>query len=250
MKKSQSKKEHKGFYAALGVCILAIAAAVYIGINGMMNRLNEDQTLDLSEPESTQSEKTSDWNYPSTKDITKDTTKEVTKPESDIPTEQPKTEVSMAEQVVNPVQEQPIEQTQATALQFMMPLEGEILNPFSNGDLVKSKTLKEWRTHDGVDVKAVADTPVKCIADGTIEEIKEDPMWGVCISVAHTGNYVSYYYGLKPNIDVKVGQEVKVGDVLGAVGNTTEIEIAEDSHLHFGVKKEGVWIDPMSLMAA
>ena len=34
-----------------------------------------------------------------------------------------------------------------------------IFNPYSNGELVKSKTLNEWRTHDGVDIKADIATP-------------------------------------------------------------------------------------------
>ena len=36
---------------------------------------------------------------------------------------------------------------------FVMPLKGKIINPFSNGELVKSETLGYWETHDGVDIK-------------------------------------------------------------------------------------------------
>ena len=47
---------------------------------------------------------------------------------------------------------------------------------------------------------------------------------------------------------MKKGAEVKVGDIVGYVGNTAEIEIAEDSHLHFAMKKNDEWIDPMGLI--
>jgi murein DD-endopeptidase MepM/ murein hydrolase activator NlpD len=55
------------------------------------------------------------------------------------------------------------------------------------------------------------------------------------------------YFGLAQNVTVSVGQEVASGDVIGSVGDTAEIEIAESPHLHFGVRKNGEWIDPLSL---
>lgn len=229
MKKVMSKKGHKTFYAALGICMIAIAAAVYLGVSGMVKQLEQDQTLELS-----QQAEDADWNYPSTQDVNK--------PEENI--EKDTSSVSMAEEISQP--ESSVQETAAPALTFMMPLEGEVINTFSNGELVKSKTLNEWRTHDGIDLKAPADTPVKSMGDGTVQEVTEDPMWGTCVSVAHSNNYVSFYKGLKPAVQVQAGQTVKVGDVLGAVGNTAEIEVSEESHLHFGVQKDGQWIDPMS----
>ena len=80
-----------------------------------------------------------------------------------------------------------------------MPLEGETSNDYSNGELVKSKTLNEWRTHDGIDLKAAANTPVKAVADGTVESITEDAMWGVTVTVSHQNGYESIYCGLKPS---------------------------------------------------
>lgn len=229
MKKAMSKKGHRTFYVALGICMIAIAAAIYLGVSGMMKQLDQDQTMELS-----QQTDDAEWNYPTTEDVNK--------PEEDVAKEQPS--VSMAEEIPSQP-EQTQETAAAPALQFMMPLEGEVINTFSNGELVKSKTLNEWRTHDGVDLKAPADTPVKAMGDGTVQEITEDPMWGTCVSIAHSNNYVSFYKGLKPAVQVQAGQTVSVGEVIGAVGNTAEIEVAEDSHLHFGVQKDGQWVDPV-----
>ena len=72
-------------------------------------------------------------------------------------------------------------------------------------------------------------------------------MWGMCITVTHDGGYSSHYYGLSANTEVRKDQQVKVGDVLGYVGNTAQAELAEDSHLHFAVRKDDAWIDPLSL---
>lgn len=233
MKKSQGKSS-KGFYLALALCIIGIGVAVYLGVSSMMEQLTQDETQNLEQPQSSQS----DWSYPKTENVNKT--------ESEVPVIEEETP-SIAEEV--PVTVEPAQPVATpTTLQFMMPVEGEVTNSFSNGELVKSKTLNEWRTHDGLDISAAADTPVKAAADGIIDSVTEDPMWGVCVTVSHNGNYVSYYNGLKPNVDVKVGQTVKIGDVIGAVGNTAEIELAEVSHLHFAVKQDGEWIDPAGLM--
>ena len=72
-------------------------------------------------------------------------------------------------------------------------------------------------------------------------------MWGTTVTIEHADGIVSYYANLKSAVSVKQGQQVKMGAVIGAVGETAEIEQAEESHLHFGVKKDGEWIDPMSL---
>lgn len=231
----------KVFYVALGLCIVAVGVAVYIGVNGTLNNLSKDGTENLKNT-SSQETSSSDWAYPNTAEVNKN--------QSDLPESSPSQPSSVTPQA--PKQEAPAntvqEQTPVVAPQFAMPLSGDVINSFSNGELVKSKTLKEWRTHDGVDLKAAANTPVKCAADGKVEEIIEDPMWGVCVTITHNDGYVSYYKGLKPSVDVKVGQELKVADVIGYVGNTAEIEIGEDSHLHFAMKKADVWIDPLSVM--
>ena len=49
-------------------------------------------------------------------------------------------------------------------------------------------------------------------------------------------------------MSVKEGDEVNAGEVIGAVGDTAQAEVAELSHLHFGLKKNGQWIDLSSLL--
>ena len=68
--------------------------------------------------------------------------------------------------------------TPATPESFILPVEGAVTNPYSQGELVKSKTLGEWRTHDGIDLAAADGTPVVSIADGLVEAVREDARWG------------------------------------------------------------------------
>lgn len=127
-----------------------------------------------------------------------------------------------------------------------MPVPGEVvLNPFSNGELVKSETLGIWKTHDGVDLQADVGTSVKAMTGGTVTEVKNDAMWGNCITIDHGEGVVGYYCNLSSAVNVKEGDIVDAGEAIGVVGNTAEAEISMQPHLHFALKQNGKWIDPM-----
>ena len=135
-----------------------------------------------------------------------------------------------------------------TKCKFFMPIKGEIIQEFSKGELVKSETMGDWRTHDGIDIAAKQSTPVKAAADGTVCEINNDNIWGTCIVIDHGSGMKSYYFGLNEKIQVKLDQSVKSGDVIGSVGTSNQLESALPEHLHFGMKKEEVWVDPMDYL--
>lgn len=128
----------------------------------------------------------------------------------------------------------------------VMPVNGEVIVPFSFGELVKSETLGVWKTHDGADIKADAGTPVKSMNHGEVVKIWEDALWGNCIEIDHGNGLVSCYYGMSPSMTVEEGDTVDSGQVIGMVGDTAQIEIAEPEHLHFALRRNGEWIDPIS----
>ena len=127
-----------------------------------------------------------------------------------------------------------------------LPIEGEIINPYSDGELVKSETLNLWQTHDGIDIAAEAGADIRAAGEGTVLNIWEDGLWGVCISIDHGDGYVSSYCGVDKSVPVTIGQEVACGDVIAKAGNTAECECALPSHLHFEVKKDGEFVSPLS----
>ncbi|MCD8095767.1 MAG: M23 family metallopeptidase [Ruminococcus sp.] len=128
----------------------------------------------------------------------------------------------------------------------VMPVNGEILEPFSNGELVKSETLNVWKTHDGVDIAADVGTAVKAMNSGEVTQVEEDTLWGYTVIIDHGNGIMGYYYNLSSAVTVAEGDEVESGQTIGAVGDTAEIESAMQSHLHFALKKNGEWIDPIS----
>lgn len=134
----------------------------------------------------------------------------------------------------------------AAAQPNVMPVNGEILNPFSGGELVRSEPLGVWRTHDGVDIAADLGTVVKAMNSGEVTQIAEDPLWGYTVIIDHGSGIMSYYYNLSSSVMVEEGDTVQSGEAIGAVGDTADIESGMASHLHFAVQKNGEWIDPLT----
>lgn len=130
----------------------------------------------------------------------------------------------------------------------IMPINGEISHPFSNGELVKSETLGVWKTHDGCDILCDLGTEVKSMSSGVVKEIDEDPLWGVTVIVEQDNGLEVHYCGLAKELDVKTGQTVQEGAVIGKTSDTCQAEIVQPPHLHLAVKQGGKWIDPMSVV--
>ena len=130
----------------------------------------------------------------------------------------------------------------------IMPVKGEISHEFSNGELVKSETLGVWKTHDGVDILCDLGTEVRSMSDGVVKEIKDDPLWGIYVIVEQNNGLDVQYCGLAKDLNVKAGQAVGQGEILGKSSDTNQCEILQEPHLHLAVKQNGQWIDPLSVI--
>lgn len=131
-----------------------------------------------------------------------------------------------------------------TSKSFAMPVFGDISFEYAQDKLVYSKTLDEWRSHSGIDIKAARGTPVKVVADGVVTEIKNDPRLGVTIIVEHSDGLKTVYANLANGDMVTPNQKIKQGEVIGSVGNTAVFESAEPAHLHFEVLKNNKNVNP------
>ena len=127
---------------------------------------------------------------------------------------------------------------------FKMPVSGEITNGFAKDSLIYSNTLQEWVTHTGIDIKADKTTVVKASSDGIVKSIKNDPRYGISVVIEHTNGYESVYSNLLTAEFVKEGENVEQGQTIGTVGNTATFEIADSSHLHFEILKDGEYLNP------
>ena len=140
------------------------------------------------------------------------------------------------------------EETKKEVLTFIKPVEGESAKDYAKDKLLYSETLEEWTTHLGWDIKADKTTVVKASAPGKIKSIKNDPRYGLSVIIEHDEGYQTLYANLLSTEFVQVGEEVKQGQSIGTVGNTAAFEIADETHLHFEMTKNGQNIDPKTLI--
>ena len=128
--------------------------------------------------------------------------------------------------------------------EFVRPVDGEVIKDYSDSNLIYSNTLDEWTTHLGIDFAAEKTSIVKAAAAGTIKTIKNDPRYGLTLVIEHDNGYTSMYANLLSTEFVEVGEEVEKGQTIATVGNTAMFEIADETHLHFEILKDGKNIDP------
>lgn len=129
---------------------------------------------------------------------------------------------------------------------IIMPIAGKILRDYCVDALGYNPTTKDWRIHSGIDIAASMGTPVHAVTDGVVERTYVDPTMGVTVIIAHPGDYATFYYGLQSGFAVSQGEAVSSGQIIGYVGNTNDMEAADEPHLHFEVTYKGAKVDPLS----
>lgn len=107
--------------------------------------------------------------------------------------------------------------------------------------------MRDTGMHEGIDLVPGAGAPTQAIADGTVRIATEaGGNYGVTVYIDHiidgqliTSHYSHMQYG---SLEVSAGQTVKVGDIIGKVGNTGR---SYGAHMHFELIVNGSTIDPL-----
>ncbi|QNN42764.1 M23 family metallopeptidase [Pedobacter roseus] len=100
------------------------------------------------------------------------------------------------------------------------------------------------RKHEGVDIFGNFRTPVLAVSEGTITRVNENNLGGKVVWMRPKGkDYTLYYAHLDEQIAIE-GQEVKIGDTLGLMGNTGNARNTP-THLHFGVYAFNGAVNPL-----
>ena len=132
------------------------------------------------------------------------------------------------------------------AVVFSMPIQGEIIKHHSDSELQFSATYSDMRLHTGIDIAAKNGTAVSSCGDGTIKNIELNTTWGNVVTIEHKNGITVKYAGID-NIEVKLGDNVKAGDIIGVVA-TVPAECADKEHLHLEVYKDGKASDPLKTL--
>jgi murein DD-endopeptidase MepM/ murein hydrolase activator NlpD len=99
--------------------------------------------------------------------------------------------------------------------------------------------------HNGVDFKAPVGAPVYATAAGVVESAGNDGPCGNRVAISHPGGITSIYCHLSRfAAGLHVGQHVEQRQLIAYVGQTGRVT---GPHLHFGIRRNGAFIDPMTL---
>lgn len=106
-------------------------------------------------------------------------------------------------------------------------------------------TLKYYKQHQGVDYAAATGTPVWAIGDGVVTRAGWGGACGNMVVLRHANGLETIYcHFSRIAKDVRVGMRVPQKQVIGYVGATGR---ATGPHLHFGVKRHGRFVNPLTL---
>ena len=132
--------------------------------------------------------------------------------------------------------------------EFILPVGGAAISPFSGNTLVYSETMHDFRTHSGLDFKADEGENVLSVSGGTVSEVCDKCGFGKSVTIDH-GNGLQTVYSLLEETFVNKGDTVLKGDVLGTCSQNAGNESALGAHLHFEALRDGKNINPEELFA-
>lgn len=109
----------------------------------------------------------------------------------------------------------------------------------------ESPTAGASTNHKGIDIAASSGSNILAAAGGTVTIATYSQSAGNYVMVSHGGGVCTVYMHMK-SIAVSVGQEVSKGTVLGYVGSTG---YSTGPHLHFGIRVDGTYVNPLSYVS-
>ena len=126
--------------------------------------------------------------------------------------------------------------------QFIMPVEGIISGVYGSQRILNGKP--KW-PHYGIDIAAKKGTKIKSSATGIVTMAEDDLYYTGGTVIMDHGHGISTIYSHLESLNVKVGDEVLQGDILGTVGSTGR---STGPHLDFRINWFQTRLDPMSVL--
>lgn len=134
-------------------------------------------------------------------------------------------------------------QTIAGTGDYVRAVGGAITKEYNMTSLVYSRTMGDWRVHNGVDISATKGEAVKSAGEGTVAGITNDAVYGTTVVVNQNDGLMVYYRGLSNNVAVKEGENISAGTTLGTIGEIP-CENGDGSHLHLEVMRNNDHVNP------
>lgn len=224
-----------GIYLALGIVVLAAGVAGFSSSGNIVPGKTEEATKDKYEyitlPEITTNKSEE---YTGMKiNIEEFTTAEYTEPSTAAVFDSDSEKIDTADE--------------EEEIYFSAPLKNATGKLYSTGVPVFSKTLGDYRTHNGVDFNGVKGESVKTVAEGTVISVEANAVWGNTVKIDHGNGIESTVSGLGDEALISTGAKVYSDTIIGVVGSVP-VEGEDDSHIHLEMRVNGELVDPLEIL--
>lgn len=122
------------------------------------------------------------------------------------------------------------------------PLRGYITSPFGMRKDPFDASREEF--HNGLDIAGPYGAPIRAAGNGVVTFAGEKGNWGQMVLIAHGLGYVSLY-AHNSSLLVEKNEQIVSGQIIARLGDTGR---CTGPHLHFGIAKNGEWIDPLEIL--
>src|SRR5262245_19724566 len=121
--------------------------------------------------------------------------------------------------------------------------ETELTSPFG---MRKHPIFRRMAIHTGIDLRGDTGEPVRATATGKVTIAGRQGGYGNMVEISH-GNGLATRFGHLSSIGVKVGQVVRIGEIVGNIGSTG---FSTGPHLHYETRVNGQPVDPQKFLRA
>lgn len=250
MSSRNSGKKLEGFFTGKGFYIVLFLCAAVIGVSAwMMATGNETMENDpvKSNSASFDDKRVETVIVPAQGSTPETGTEALEADAPEVNTEGlAETAQDQSSEAVAAIEEQPA--VEAAAPIYVWPVAGQVERAHSSDTLSYDQTLRDWRTHEGIDIIAELGAPVVAAHSGTVESIVQDSLYGTVVTIAHGDGTRTIYANLAENPPVNAGDWIDCGTTIGSVGSTALCEVSQTSHLHFAITVNGSSADPMDYL--
>ncbi len=240
---NKTKKEKRGLYISLALCLIAITLAAWGTYDSLSGFIDENDPS-LGGDKDVNITITTPSPSPITSPVPSPSAEASPSPDGDDP-EDVNTEV--IEETPKPEAVQPpVDNSASINETFMYPVSSkEIIAEYSASELVYNETMKDYRAHKGIDLKANLGDSVFACNNGEVTAVYKDLLLGNVVVIKH-GEYDFFYCGLEDNILVEKGDTVSNANPIGTIGVIPSE--AHSQHLHLQIKKGVEYVDPSDLV--
>jgi murein DD-endopeptidase MepM/ murein hydrolase activator NlpD len=256
----------KGFYIALVLCLAALGGSGWFlwqefhTARDLAAQVNQVQsvTVDSADTSVDPEPEPEPQELPSPAPV-QETAAPLLLPEEEEEAEEPEEDEDEADgevltepeetDVLSPVEELPADDEAVASAAWVWPLEGQVVSAFSADSLSYNAALKDWRTHDGVDLSAQLGDPVAAAHAGTVIAVRDDVLLGKTVTMDLGDGLTACYGNLNEEVSVESGETLSAGDPIGTVGETAAGEHNDQPWLHFSLEQDGTAVDPLAYLS-